>query len=65
MAEWMIAGLLAGILVILYVELRANTRIRHDLVREIEKLDRRMERNSDQIASDVRALRRLVEGEGA
>ena len=72
MAEWMIAGLLAGILVILYVELRANARIRHDLVREIEKLDRRMElshealvRNSDQIASDVRVLRRLVEGECA
>ena len=82
MAEWMIAGLLAGILVILYVELRANARghrlmekgheqIRQDLTRELSKLDRRMElshealiRQADQMASDVRVVRQVVEGEG-
>ncbi len=71
MAEWIIAGLLGGILSILYVELRAGARLRHDLTREIDKLDRRMEmshgaivRNTDRMASDVRALRRVVEGEG-
>ncbi len=57
MAEWIIAGLLGAILLILYVELRV-------LIREMEKLDRRMERCMDRVAEDVRALRRIVEGEG-
>ena len=71
MAEWIIAGLLGGILLILYVELRAGARLRHDLIREIDKLDRRMGlsheaivRNTDRMASDVRDLRRVIEGEG-
>ena len=42
---------------ILYVELRV-------LTREMEKLDRRMEKSTDRIAEDVRALRRIIEGEG-
>ncbi len=57
MAEWIIAGLLGAILLILYVELRV-------LTREMEKLDRRMEKSTDRIAEDVRALRRIIEGEG-
>ena len=58
MAEWIIAGLLGAILLILYVELRV-------LTRELEKLDRRIEQSAARMAEDVRALRRIVEGEGA
>ena len=83
MAEWTIAGLLGAVVLILYVELRESARahrlmekgheqIRQDLVREFDKLDRRMElsheaivRNSDQMARAVRDLQRVVHGEGA
>ena len=71
MAEWIIAGLLGGILLILYVELRESARAHRLMEREIDKLDRRMElsheaivRNTDRMASDVRELRKVVEGEG-
>ena len=71
MAEWIIAGLLGGILLILYVELRESARAHRLLEREIDKLDRRMElsheaivRNTDRMASDVRELRKVIEGEG-
>ena len=71
MAEWIIAGLLGGILLILYVELRESARAHRLMEREIDKLDRRMElsheaivRNTDRMASDVRELRKVIEGEG-
>ena len=71
MAEWIIAGLLGGIILILYVELRETARAHRLMEREIDKLDRRMElsneaivRNTDRMASDVRELRKVVEGEG-
>ena len=69
MAEWIIAGLLGAILLILYVELRVLTREMEKLdrvvTREMEKLDRRMEQSTARMAEDVRALRRIVEGEGS
>ena len=56
---------------ILYVELRETARAHRLMEREIDKLDRRMElsneaivRNTDRMASDVRELRKVVEGEG-
>lgn len=71
MAEWIIAGLLWGMLLILYMELRESARAHRLMEREIDKLDRRMElsheaivRNTDRMASDVRELRKVVEGEG-
>ena len=71
MAEWIIAGLLGGIIFILYVELRESARAHRLMEREIDKLDRRMElsheaivRNTDRMASDVRELRKVIEGEG-
>ena len=76
MAEWIIAGLLGAILLILYVELRVLTRAMDKLDRvltremekldsKMEKLDRRMEQSTARMAEEVRALRRIVEGEGA
>ena len=64
MSEYIIAALLGAIMLILYVELRQSARAHDRLVKEIEKLDRRMQLATDQMASNVRELRRVIEGEG-
>ena len=68
MAEWIIAGLLGGILLILYVELRESARAHRLLEREIDKLDQRMElsreaivRNTDLMEREIDKLDRRME----